>query len=202
MVNLVSTAKKLLVATSNVGKLDDFATLLGDLPINWVTLRDVTLSHMDVPETGNTFVENALQKAHAYATAAGLPTLADDSGLCVDALDGAPGLYSARFASTATERISKLLRSMVDIPMEQRTAHFVAVVALVVPGGVTVYAEGRVDGWISFEPRGAHGFGYDPIFVLPSGQTMAEIPPSAKNSLSHRARALSKLVPILPALFS
>jgi XTP/dITP diphosphohydrolase len=194
--------QNLLVASTNAGKLNEFKTLLADLSLQWLSLADVGLDHMDVEETGNTFAANAILKATAYCAASGLPTLADDSGIVVDALDGAPGVYSARYAPTVEERNVKLLKALEDVPYEERTARFVSVVALVTPDQITVTAEGRVEGRVGTRPRGENGFGYDPIFVLDSGLTIAEIPTAEKNVISHRGRAIAKLSPLLHCLFS
>lgn len=183
---------KLLIATTNPGKITEYRDLLADTPLQVVSLRDVGID-WDVAETGSTFAENALLKARAYAQAGGLPTLADDSGLCVDALGGAPGLYSARYASGAQARIEKLLDEMRDIPPEQRGAKFVCVIALVLPDGAAWTFEGECVGRIAQHASGANGFGYDPIFFMPEhGQTMADLPEDFKNTISHRARAAAK----------
>jgi XTP/dITP diphosphohydrolase len=193
--------QNLLIASTNAGKLKEFRDMMTDLAVNWVSLADVGLAGMDVEETGTTFTENALLKARAYAAASGLPTLADDSGLVVDALDGAPGVYSARYAPTTEERNIKLLSAMKDIPKDQRAARFVSVIALVTPNDVTITAEGRVEGNIGYETRGSHGFGYDPIFVIDDGRHLAELLPEEKHAISHRGRAMQKLHPLLRCLF-
>ncbi len=175
--------------------------MMADLPIKWLSLADVGLGQMDVEENGDTFEANALIKARAFCAASGLPTLADDSGIVVDALNGEPGIHSARYAPTSEARNIKLLQMLDGIPYELRTARFVCVVALVTPDQLTVTAEGRVEGHVGTEPRGANGFGYDPIFVLDSGLTTAELAPADKNVISHRGRALAKIQPILRCLF-
>ncbi len=194
--------QNLLVATSNPGKLNEFRLLIADLPVNWLSLKDVGLDHMDVEETGDTFAANALLKAQAYCAASGIPTLADDSGIVVDALGGAPGVKSARYAPTAEERNIRLLKALEGVHYERRTVRFVCVIALVMPDQLTVMAEGRVEGHAGTEPRGTNGFGYDPIFVLDDGRTMAELPSQEKNTLSHRGRALARLSPVLRCLFA
>jgi XTP/dITP diphosphohydrolase len=194
--------QNLLVATTNPGKLSEFRLLLADLPVQWLSLKDVGLDHMDVEETGETFADNALLKARAYCAASGMPTLADDSGIVVDALNGAPGVKSARYAPSAEERNAKLIKALDGVPHERRTARFVAVIALVTPDQLTVMAEGRVEGRVGTEPRGTNGFGYDPIFVLDDGRTTAELASEEKNALSHRGRALAKLSPVLRCLFA
>ncbi len=193
--------QNLLVASTNPGKLKEFREMMADLPVNWLSLKDVGLAHMEVEETGDTFAANALLKAQAYSEASGLPTLADDSGLVVDALGGAPGVQSARYAPTAEERNAKLLKALEGVDYEQRTAHFACVIALVMPDDVTVTTEGRVEGHIAMSPRGANGFGYDPVFLVDRNRTMAELTSAEKNTISHRGRALARLYPILRCLF-
>jgi XTP/dITP diphosphohydrolase len=193
--------QNLLVASTNVGKLKEYRELMADLPVNWLSLKDVGLDQMEVEETGETFRANALIKAEAYCAASKLPTLADDSGIVVDALGGAPGVYSARYAPTAEERNAKLIHALEGVPFEQRTARFVAVIALVLPDQVAITAEGHVEGRVGLEPRGTNGFGYDPVLVLDDGRTMAELSAAEKNQISHRGRALAKLHPILRCLF-
>jgi XTP/dITP diphosphohydrolase len=192
---------KLLIATSNAGKLKEFRKLMDDLTVTWVSLADVGLADRDVEETGETFEANALLKARAYSAASGLPTLADDSGIVVDALKGAPGVFSARYAPTAEARNTKLLEAMQGVSAAQRTARFISVIAVVMPNRVTITAEGRVDGFVGPAPRGSNGFGYDPIFVLDDGRAFAELATAEKNLISHRGRALAKLQPILRCMF-
>ena len=185
---------RLLVATSNQGKLKEVREILGGpgLPLELVSLTDLGLPAP--PETGNTFHDNAAEKA---------TTSARRSGLCVDALGGAPGLHSARYAPTDEARRAKLLSALKDVPVERRGAHFQAAIALSDPEGKRVFpAEGRVDGAIALEPRGSGGFGYDPLF-LPAetpGRTLAELGSEEKNRLSHRGRALEQLRPTLVRL--
>ncbi len=192
----------LLVATHNKGKLREYRELLRDLPVRLVYLDEVGI-HEDVPETGSTFEENAVQKATAYARLSGLPTLADDSGLEVDALGGAPGVHSKRYAgpnASDEDRIRKLLAELDGVPPEQRTARFRCVIAVATPEGEVITAHGTVEGVIAEAPRGHHGFGYDPVFYLPDrGCTMAELPPEEKNRISHRARAAQAIKPRLVA---
>jgi XTP/dITP diphosphohydrolase len=192
---------KVLIATSNPGKIAEIREVMADIPVLWVSLQDVGLGHMDVEETGDTFAANALLKANAYSKAARLTALADDSGIVVDALDGAPGVYSARYGPTAEARNAKLLKVLNGIPYEQRTAHFVSVIALVTPDGITVTTEGTVDGHVATEARGTNGFGYDPVFLLEDGRTMAELSSTEKNKISHRGTALAKLHPIARCMF-
>lgn len=196
---------ELLVATENEGKLREYRALLGDLPVTIVSPHEKGL-HLEVAETGATFAENAALKAAAYARASGLLTLADDSGLEVDALGGEPGVYSARYAGPAAsdaERIAFLLDKMRDVPWPARTARFRCVIAIAQPNGTVWLAEGTCPGYIAFKPMGRHGFGYDPIFYLPDRrQTMAQLPPRVKNQISHRARAAAQARPIIARLLS
>jgi XTP/dITP diphosphohydrolase len=149
---------------------------------------------LEVEETGTTFAANARLKAEAGAKAFGAPCLADDSGLCVDALDGRPGVYSARYAATDEARIAKLLGELQGVPRERRTARFVCAIALVWPDGRAIEVEGRCEGEIAEAPRGAGGFGYDPVFLIPAlGRTFAELEAVEKNAMSHRALAVSRL---------
>ena len=183
---------QLLIATTNPGKLREYAAIFADLPYALVTLRDLGVT-IDVEETGATFADNAELKARFYADHTGMRALADDSGLCVDALDGAPGVYSARYAghgASDADRMALLLRNLADVPDAARTARFVCTIAIATPDGACAFVDGVLKGQIGHEPRGDHGFGYDPIFV-PRGETrtLAEIPPDEKNAMSHRARA-------------
>ncbi len=191
---------RLLIATTNAGKRDEYRALLADLPYEIVGLADVGLGEMDVDETGTTYFDNALIKARTYQSASGLTTLADDSGISVDALNGAPGVYSARYAPTVAERNAKLLDAVKDIPAELRTARFICVIAIMAPDHTLIVGEGAVEGVIAYAPRGTFGHGYDPIFELPDGRTMAELPQEEKNELSHRGRALAKVYPLLGCL--
>lgn len=191
---------KLLIATSNVGKKAEFAALLAGLGYELSSLSDLGLAQT-VEETGDTFEQNALLKARHYAALTGLLTLADDSGLEVDALDGEPGVRSARYAGSEAsdaDRYRLLLARLADIPWEQRSARFRCVIALVWPDGQAETAEGVCEGLIALGPRGCHGFGYDPVFYIPEyGVTMAELAPEVKNRTSHRARAAAQARDIL-----
>jgi XTP/dITP diphosphohydrolase len=183
---------KLLIATHNPGKTREYHKLLAGLPLELTNLTKEGLD-MEVAETGESFAENARLKATAYARASDLVTLADDSGLEVDALGGEPGIRSARYAGSGAndeDRYQLLLEKMKDVPWEERTARFRCVIAVATPGGKVRTAEGTCEGIIAFAPQGEHGFGYDPVFYLSEyGKTMAELPPEAKNRISHRARA-------------
>lgn len=184
--------RTLLLATTNEHKLNEFRTIFQDLPFTLLSLRDVQID-MDVEETGTTFAENALIKAQAYAQAANMLALADDSGLEIDALGGAPGIYSARFAGRETpyeERFRLILARLQDVPSAQRTARFRCAIALAEPSGDTRVVEGTIEGLIADRPHGGNGFGYDPIFLVPeAGRTTAEMAPEEKNGISHRGRA-------------
>lgn len=196
---------RLLIATHNPGKLIEYEELLAGLPFELVTLDDVRIRE-DVEETGSSFAENARLKALAYARESKLLTLADDSGLEVDALGGEPGIYSKRYAgddATDAKRINFLLHRMKDVPMEARLARFRCVIAIAAPDGQVWESEGTAEGDILFEPRGANGFGYDPVFYFPRlGKTMAELPPAQKNKISHRARAADGARAILKGVLS
>jgi len=192
---------KLLVATTNPGKLLEIREILGPVALELVTLRDLSLPAPD--ETGTTFHDNAAEKATTCALQSGLWSLGDDSGLCVDALDGAPGVYSARYEATDEKRREKLLRALQGVPQGRRGAHFFCAVALSTPDGKRVFrADGRVDGTIALAGRGTNGFGYDPLFLPEEtpGRTLAELLSEEKNQLSHRGRALARLRPVLERL--
>jgi XTP/dITP diphosphohydrolase len=196
---------KLLIATHNPGKLREYRDLCAGLQ-NEGILEVISLADLGVrwepDETGHTFAENAILKAASFAAYTGLPTLADDSGLEIDALDGAPGVQSARYGGTGrgedARRIQMVLEQLQGVPEPQRSARFRCVIALAVPGGAVETAEGMVEGVIGREPQGGHGFGYDPIFYLPEfGCTMAQLDPAIKNRISHRARAMEAALPLL-----
>lgn len=198
--------KTLLIASTNPGKLLEIDALLNDLPIRLVLPADVGI-RLQVEETGSTYAENAALKATAYYQSSGLVTLADDSGLEVDALGGAPGLHSARYAahmgaSDADRRA--LLRQNLAASGAPRpwTARFRCVVAVAAPGRAMQFREGTVEGEIWPEERGFNGFGYDPIFYMPElGKTMAELPDGIKNTLSHRGRAVAQARAVLREIF-
>jgi len=197
----MANSRRVLVATSNEGKAKEFRDLLpSDFDI--VTLTDLGLP--SPKEDGVTFAENARLKAIAAAASSGLITIADDSGLVVDAIGGQPGLYSARFAGPDGDDAAnrqKLLGLLEDTPDSERTARFVAVVVVASPDGVIAEATGIVEGHVGRDERGEHGFGYDPIFILPDARTMAELDPIEKNETSHRALASKQLLPVLVKLF-
>ncbi|MBQ4616953.1 MAG: RdgB/HAM1 family non-canonical purine NTP pyrophosphatase [Clostridia bacterium] len=188
-----------IVATHNNKKLNELSRILVPLGIEAVTDRDLGLSLPEVEENGATFEENAFLKADSACRATGLPAIADDSGLCVDALDGAPGLYSARFAgegATDAEKIEKLLTALEDVPEEKRTARFVSAICCVFPDGKTLYARGECEGAIAFAPSGEGGFGYDPVFVT-DGNSFAQMTAEEKDAVSHRGRSLRAFSKVL-----
>jgi XTP/dITP diphosphohydrolase len=188
---------RLLIATMNPGKIREYRQLLNGLNCELVSLAEVGTTR-EVAETGSTYEENALLKAREYAALSGLLTLADDSGLEVDALSGRPGVHSARYAPDSTTRIGRLLAEMQDVPANQRHARFQCVIALAWPDGRAEITSGSCEGWITTEARGANGFGFDPVFYVPERSvTMAELPEDIKNQISHRARAAQKMRPIL-----
>jgi XTP/dITP diphosphohydrolase len=194
----------LLIATHNPGKLAEYRELLRDLPVELTSLLEQGMQ-FEPEETSPTFEANAVLKATAFAGLSGLPTLADDSGLEIDALNGAPGVHSARYGGTGrgedARRIQLVLSQLADVPWPRRTARFRCVVALAAPGRPVQTAHGSVEGIIGREPQGEHGFGYDPIFFLPGYNcTMAQLPTRTKNRISHRAVAIRAALPLIQKL--
>lgn len=189
---------KLVVATGNPGKLKEMQAYLTGLDCTLVLKPD----ELDIEETGTTFAENACLKASQIALALGEWAIADDSGLAVEALDGAPGVYSARYGNTDEDRITRLLTALQDEP--NRRAEFLCVVAIARPDGtIALQAEGRCPGEILRAPAGTGGFGYDPIFYVPEQNlSFAEMPPELKHQVSHRGRAFAALLPQLPDLLA
>ena len=192
--------QKLLIATGNRGKIKEIQSLLDGLDVQLVTPKDIGLE-LEVHEDGQTYAENAGKKALAYSKASGLLSLADDSGLEVDALDGAPGLYSARYSplpgATDADRRVYMLKNLAGKPRPW-TAHFHATIAIGLPDGQVLFADGNCYGEIIPDERGNNGFGYDPIFFIPEMKhTMAELSMDEKNRLSHRALAVKNALPIL-----
>ena len=191
---------KLLLASNNAHKVVEFRRLFERLPLELVTPRDIGLE-MDVDETGETFEANARLKAHAFAAASGLPSLADDSGIEVDALDGRPGVYSARYGGEGLDdegRVQLLLREMDGVPDAKRTARYRVVLVLADPSGDEQATEGRCEGRVGYAPSGANGFGYDPVFFVPAfGKTIAELDPAQKDAISHRGEAARAMADVL-----
>ena len=191
---------RLLIATRNKGKIAEFADLIRDVNVEWVSLEELGIS-VEVNEDGASFLENATIKALAYAQISGLLTLADDSGLEVDALGGQPGVRTARFGGahlSPEERYQYLLNLMLEVPRIKRTARFRCVIVLAKPAEVLDKSEGICHGQIASRPAGQGGFGYDPVFYLPEkDKTMAQLEFADKQLLSHRARAFSKITPML-----
>lgn len=190
--------KTLVFASSNKGKIAELQALLGDA---WLvkSAKDFP-SIPEVDEDRDTFEGNAAKKAHAFAKATGLWALADDSGLEVDALGGRPGVFSARYAPTEPERIAKLLGELEGVPPARRTARFRCVLCLAFPDGAERFTTGTCEGAIGFEKMGSNGFGYDPVFVLTTGKTMAELTRDEKSALSHRGHAFRAMLPVLQQL--
>ncbi len=181
---------KIIAATKNKNKLREFGEILKDFEI--ISQEEAGVD-IDVEETGSTFEENSYLKAKAIYDITGITTIADDSGLCVDALNGEPGVYSARYGGEGYDdkgRVQLLLKNMKDVPDEERTARFVCVITLVGDEGV-ITARGECEGRIDYSPRGENGFGYDPVFYVDRFEkTLAEVTPEEKNSISHRGKAL------------
>ncbi|HEY7484290.1 MAG TPA: RdgB/HAM1 family non-canonical purine NTP pyrophosphatase [Streptosporangiaceae bacterium] len=197
---------RLVLATRNAGKIEELRRILASAMDIEVIGLDEYPDAPDVPETELTFAGNALLKARAIAAHAELPAVADDSGLCVDALNGMPGVFSARWAGRHGDDLANLellLAQLSDVPAEYRGAHFACVAAVALPSGVEKTVEGRIDGRVIDAPRGTGGFGYDPIFV-PDGEsrTTAEMAPAEKDAISHRGRAFRALAKTLPDLIS
>lgn len=204
--------KQILVATTNEGKMRELVELLGNASkqIEWLSLKDFP-NLPEVVEDGETFQENARRKALGYAQATGFWTIADDSGLVIDALDGTPGVKSARFSGEKnTERglldhknMQKVLTLMKNVPVNQRTARFVCNLCMAKPNEVLVETEGKLEGIISEKECGENGFGYDPIFFLPDrDKTVAQLIGYEKNAISHRGNAIRKLQPLLAKLLA
>ena len=194
---------KLLLATNNPGKAAEYRALLEGCGWELVTPRDLGL-HLEVEEAGGDYAENARIKAEAFAEASGLVALADDSGIEVDALGGAPGPLSARFGgedASDEQRVALLLERLAGVPPEKRSARFRCLIAVARPEGEVSLFEGQCEGRIAEEPRGEGGFGYDPVFLLPErGLTIAELPPEEKNAVSHRGRAARQARVLLEGL--
>lgn len=191
---------KFVLASQNKGKLKEMQAVLGELGVE-VVLQSQLGVRVDVEETGETFAENALLKAEAVCRVSGLPAIADDSGLCVDALSGAPGVYTARYGGEGLDdegRYRLLLRNMQGL--SPRTCHFRSAIACAFPDGAVLRAEGQCDGTVAYAPMGTDGFGYDPIFFLPPlKKTFAQLSAEEKNAISHRGKALRAFAKALEA---
>ena len=192
--------RRLIFATGNEHKMVEIREILGELPVEILSMKDVGIK-ADIVENGNTFEENALIKAKEVCKLAGEMVLADDSGLEIDYLNGEPGIYSARYMGEDTSyhiKNQNLIDSLEGVPDEKRTARFVCAIAAAFPDGRSFVVRGTIEGIIGYEERGTNGFGYDPIFYLPErGVSTAEIPPEEKNSISHRGNALRKMKELL-----
>ncbi len=195
---------KFIMATNNAHKVVELSRILKPLGIDVVCAKEAGVTLDDVEETGATFAENAFIKANAAFVKTGLPSVADDSGLSVDALDGRPGVYSARYAgenATDADRYNKLLNEMKDIPEDKRSARFTSAICCILPDGSKIEVEGICEGVIAFEPHGNGGFGYDPVFLC-GGKSYAQLTAEEKDAVSHRGRALRKLKTELDKRFS
>ena len=203
----MATTRKILVATTNPGKVAELTAML-EADVKWVSLADFS-DIAEVQEDGLTFAENARKKALGYAKAAGLWTIADDSGLVIDALQGGPGIESARFCGEICEdrklidhkNIAKVLKLLEGVPTEKRTARFVCSLCLASPEEILIETQETLEGLINDKPVGENGFGYDPIFFVPHlNKTVAQLSPEEKNAISHRGNATQKLKPLLDKL--
>jgi len=192
---------RIIAATQNAHKIIEINAITKDFGMDLVSMADAGLGDLDIEENGETFEENSLIKASAIVERMGEPSIADDSGLCVDALGGAPGVHSARYSGVHGDDAAnrkKMLAELTGLPFEKRSAHFVTVITLLYPDGRKLVAKGICPGHIGFEERGEGGFGYDKIFI-PDGyeETFAQMSPDVKNTIGHRARALVKLKELL-----
>lgn len=188
---------RMILASGNAHKLEEIMEITKEFGIELVSMHDAGLIDFDIEENGDSFEENSMIKAKAVVDKLGVATVADDSGLMVDYLDGAPGIYSARYSGEDKNydaNNKKLLKELSGLPMEKRTARFVSVITLLTPEGKSLVVRGEIEGVISEYESGSNGFGYDPLFYIPSkGKTFAELTSEEKNEISHRANALIKL---------
>ena len=193
---------KIIIATHNKHKLQEMSRILSPMGYEVVTDLDLGIELSDVEENGETFLDNARIKAEAGCKESGLPCIADDSGLCVDALGGAPGVYSARYSGVHGDddgNNRKLLSELSGVPAEKRTAHFACAICVSFPDGSEVTATGKCEGYIGYEKKGTNGFGYDPLFMV-GDRSLAQMTAEEKDAISHRGNALKELQKILPAL--
>ena len=193
--------EEIIIATKNMGKMKEFTRMLSPLGYSVISAKDAGFTE-EVEETGATFAENAAIKARAICKACGKAAIGDDSGLCVDSLGGAPGVYSARYAGDGHDdeaNIVKLLKNMRDVPEGERSAHFECAIVCAFPDGIEICARGRCDGEILYEKHGKGGFGYDPVFGVACGKSFGELSPEEKDRISHRGKALRELVTLLEA---
>lgn len=188
--------KSFIIASNNAHKVSELDRILKPLGITALTAKQAGVNLSEVEETGSTFAENARLKAEAAFKKCGMPSIADDSGLMVDALNGAPGVYSARYAgegASDSDKINKLLTELKDVPENNRTAAFVCSICCILESGEIIEVSGRCEGKIAFEPKGEGGFGYDPVFIAENGKSFAELSSDEKDKLSHRGNALRAL---------
>ena len=192
---------KFVIATGNEGKVREFKRILEPMGFEVLSLKEMGLT-LDVEETGATFAENARIKAQEACRLTGLAAVADDSGLCVDALNGAPGIYSARYSGEGDDgNNQKLLRQLAGVPAEKRTGRYICAISCIFPDQTELTAEGICEGKIGYALSGDHGFGYDPLFLCPEyGRSYAQITPEEKNRISHRAKALQGIKKIIDEL--
>ena len=193
---------KIIIATHNKHKLQEMSRILSPMGYEVVTDRDLGIELTDAEENGETFLDNARIKAESGCRESGLPCIADDSGLCVDALNGAPGVYSARYSGVHGDddgNNRKLLSELSGVPAEKRTAHFACAICVSFPDGSEVTATGKCEGYIGYEKKGTNGFGYDPLFMV-GDRSLAQMTAEEKDAISHRGNALKELQKILPAL--
>ena len=195
---------KIIIATHNKHKLQEMSRILSPMGYEVVTDLDLGIELSDVEENGETFLDNARIKAEAGCKESGLPCIADDSGLCVDALNGAPGVYSARYSGVHGDddgNNRKLLSELSGVPTEKRTAHFACAICVSFPDCSEVTATGKCEGYIGYEKKGTNGFGYDPLFMV-GDRSLAEMTAEEKDAISHRGNALKELQKILPIVYS
>lgn len=193
---------KIIIATHNKHKLQEMSRILAPMGYEVVTDLDLGIELTDAEENGKTFLDNARIKAESGCKESGLPCIADDSGLCVDALDGAPGVFSARYSGVHGDddgNNKKLLSELDGVPTEKRTAHFACAICVSFPDGSEVTATGKCEGYIGYEKKGTNGFGYDPLFMV-GDRSLAEMTAEEKDAISHRGNALKELQKILPVV--